>query len=94
MSNPRAKAEQSKAKDARQSPAPDKVVSKDKKPKNKKPYIVMYKYKTGIFSKEWMLFGKYSSIKVAESVIEKEKHKDKSSLFSEREFELVNNSYK
>jgi hypothetical protein len=76
MSNPQAKAERSKAKDARQSPAPDKPVSNYKKYKPEKPYIVFFKYKKGLFSDRWSVFGKYAKLEVAQEVIEREKLKE------------------
>jgi hypothetical protein len=67
----------SKAKDARQMLAPDKVAKHKKKRKVKKPYVVMARY-NHIFTRGTVerLIGKYAKKQDAENYIAKEKRLD------------------
>lgn len=81
MSDPVAKAERSKAKDLRQSPAPEKQkFRKNRKRKKDKPYIVEEKWNfdslTASFNPDWgntwRKFGAYTTLEEAERVAEKQ----------------------
>lgn len=78
MSNPISKQERSKAKDARQMPAPD-IKPKRKPGKKDKPFIVMYKWvKPILFSdwgKTWTKLGEYRTREIAEKVISDDRRK-------------------
>lgn len=81
MSDPKAKAERSKAKDARQMPAPG-IVPKRKPSKKHNPWRVEYKWSESkrlarMFSwaHEWPTFGKYRTEEEARAAIEKDKRK-------------------
>lgn len=71
MSDARAKAERSKAKDARQMPAPEKI--RPQKSKKKKPFVVKYRWINPPFNFDWMLnwsnMGKYRSVADAEKAM-------------------------
>lgn len=81
MSDPVAKKRNSKAKDARQMPAPDKV--KPKRSKKKKPLVVEYKWKNPPFyfgwMSEWSSMGRYQKLEDAEKAMEtqEKKHPDR-----------------
>lgn len=76
MSCPIAKAQRSKFKDARQSPAPEKRM-KGKRSKKNKPFIVEYRWNYGSISrrKAWMKWGAYKTLEIAEKVISDAKRK-------------------
>lgn len=78
MSNARAKAERSKAKDRRQIPASDKFVNGRKRGKKAKPVIVEYRCRNPIFrwGKDWMTFGRYMDRDTAIEVMENQERKD------------------
>ena len=80
MSDPQAKAERSKAKDNRQTPASD-----DQKPqrsKKDKPIVVECKRLTPLppsllfLGNDWVFYGRYRDIKTANEVIAREKRKN------------------
>lgn len=80
MSDPRAKAERSKAKDARQIPVLDKE-TKRKPSKKIKPFTVMYKWVKPTWFKwahDWRLMGRYRTKEIAEKAISdsERKHPD------------------
>jgi len=77
MSDPRAKAEQSKAKDARQAPILDKKTKRSPS-KKAKPFTVMYKWKAPrIFrwASQWHLMNRYTTKEIAEKAISDNKRK-------------------
>ena len=78
MSDARAKAERSKAKDARQLPAPE--YTPPSPAKKDKPFIVQYRFKKGHFMEkfgwcEWSKFGAYRTQEIAETAIKNDKRK-------------------
>lgn len=84
MSDPVAKAERSKAKDLRQSPAPEKQkFRKNRKRKKDKPYVVEEKWRfdslTASFNPDWVnvwrKFGAYATLEEAERVASKQRLK-------------------
>ena len=79
MSDPRAKAERSKAKDARQIPLQEKKTKRSPSKKDK-PIIVQFRYldpSLSIFGwfKDWVQLGKYKDIETANQVIKNDKRK-------------------
>ena len=81
MSDPVAKAERSKAKDLRQSPAPEKQkFRKNRKRKKDKPYIVEEMWLSNsvasLFTPDWInvwaKFGSYATLEEAERVAAKQ----------------------
>ena len=77
MSDAMVKAEKSKAKDERQSLAPENVPPQ--KGKKKKPIIIEYKWNNPSFdfidNQGWSKWGAYRNIEIAERVIKDEKRK-------------------
>lgn len=73
MSNARAKAERSKAKDKRQSKPPERPVGKSKKKNRVRPYEVWTRCLRMPFFNDWYRSGRYASLEIAEKVIEKYK---------------------
>ena len=81
MSDAWAKAERSKAKDARQIPVQEKV-PKRKPGKKDKPFAVYFKYTqkrsegaSFLWFSDWHLFGRYKTKEIAEKVIKDDKRK-------------------
>lgn len=84
MSDPIAKKERSKAKDLRQSPAPEKQkFRKNRKRKKDKPFIVEQKWSqdsvVSSFKPDWInvwsKFGSYATLQEAERVVELQSRK-------------------
>ena len=84
MSDPITKAERSKAKDLRQSPAPEKQkFRKNRKRKKDKPYIVEERWNldwtlssfTPDWGNTWRKFGAYATLEEAERVASKQRLK-------------------
>ena len=75
MSDPRAKAEHSKSKDARQSPVLDEQ-PRHKSRRKKKGFVVQWKCTRPIgWHKEWETWGRYTSKEVAQQVIDTQTRK-------------------
>ena len=72
-----AKAERSKAKDARQMPAPNKpCMGKNKKRKKHRPFIIMYKFAWAGWSDiGWWTLGKYTTLEFARTSVSTHKRK-------------------
>lgn len=89
MANKRAKAERSKAKDARQSPAPDtEPRHKAKRRKAARPYRLEYrvseKHLLHKIWPDWATLKRYQTITLALDALEREERKDVACLFNFR----------